>query len=205
MVTKTVLSMLYADDAGAASSVTIKNISGNSGAQTYGVMKDGAMVYIVKVVTGEGISGTHPASSKRFTLANEAMCASGIAPKLVGQGGDFHIEEAAGSGAMKDYFHFDWDKLTPTALATLLAKIHASPTDWYTPLREEYIKARDPKIAAVFTKAPPQSPGWNLPMWGLETGWILLGVGGCHHPPPPHPSGTLGARPGRRGLSHHAC
>ena len=55
-------------------------------------------------------------------------------------------------------------------------RVHSTPTDWWAPLQAEFL-GRDPKLAAILSKAPPYAPCWNLPWSGYDTGMVILGKG----------------------------
>ena len=67
-------------DPSVGTQLTVKDISGNSGAQTYVCLKDQIPQCIVKVVSGGGIMDSHPNTHARVKEAAEAMRTHGIAP-----------------------------------------------------------------------------------------------------------------------------
>ena len=88
-------------------SLTIKDISGNSGARTYLCIEDETPRCIIKVQSGGGIMDSHPNTFLRVQVASQVMRESGLAPPILMRGKDFHIEASAGKSVMRDYFHFD--------------------------------------------------------------------------------------------------
>ena len=159
-----------------ASRVTVKDISGNSGARTYLCLVEDVPSCIVKIQTGSGIMDSHPNTHARVTAAADVMRAHHLAPQIIMKGVDFHVEESAGVSVMKDFFHFDPELAPPDKLAQLLAKIHALPTNWYEPLKERFLN-RDARLGNIIRDAPESAPGWCLPWSGFDTGMLLLGVG----------------------------
>jgi len=111
-----------------------------------------------------------------MAAATAALRASSIAPTLLMAGPDFYVEAAAGSSVMQDFFHFDHEKAPRDALAQLLARVHAGPTDWFAPLKAEFI-ARDPVLGGLAERAPSYSPIWHLPVSGIDTGKLVMGMG----------------------------
>jgi len=166
------------------SAFAIKNCSGQSGAKTYLVSSSepAAPRCIVKVAGADGEKPAlfnHANSRKRMVAGARAFRASGVAPQLLVTGPDFHVEAAVGTSVLKDFFTFDTSAETGVALkevAGLLARVHATSTDWWAPLQAEFL-ARDPALAAVLAKAPPYAPCWNLPWSGYDTGMVVLGKG----------------------------
>ena len=156
--------------------LSVKDVSGNSGAKTFICKEGNSPRCIVKVSGDESIMNSHPNTIARVTAATEAMRKQGIAPPILMKGSDFHIEASAGISVMQDFFHFD-PKLAPAdKLAALLAKVHSTPIDWYTPLKKTFLE-RDPALGAILRSIPPYSPGWCLPWSGFDTGMPVLGVG----------------------------
>ena len=166
---------LYPDE-GADVKLSVKDISGNSGARTYLCSREDTPVCIVKVTSGGGIMDSHPNTSARVNAAAEVMREHGIAPPVLMRGTDFHVEASAGSSVMQDFFHFDPNLAPMSALARLLAKLHALPTDWYDPLKERFLQ-RDSALADILRGAPDHAHCWCLPWSGFDTGMLLLGVG----------------------------
>ena len=165
-----------ADGTTSTPKLSVKDISGNSGAKTYLCLDGELPRCIVKVQSGGGIMDSHPNTAARVGAAASVMRAEGIAPPVIMRGADFHVEASAGTSVMKDFFHFDEDLAPPAALAGLLAKLHALPVDWYDALKDTFLK-RDPAIAAMLKDAPDYAPCWCLPWTGLDTGMPVLGVG----------------------------
>ena len=165
-----------ADSEAGAPALSVKDISGNSGAKTYVCLDGDIPRCIVKVQSGGGIMDSHPNTAARVSAAATVMRAEGIAPPVIMKGADFHVEASAGTSVMKDFFHFDEALAPPAALAELLAKLHALPIDWYAPLKDQFLK-RDPTIATILKDAPEHAPCWCLPWTGLDTGMPVLGVG----------------------------
>ena len=165
-----------ADGTTSTPELSVKDISGNSGAKTYLCLDGELPRCIVKVQSGGGIMDSHPNTAARVGAAASVMRAEGIAPPVIMRGADFHVEASAGTSVMKDFFHFDEDLAPPAALAGLLAKLHALPVDWYDALKDTFLQ-RDPAIAAMLKDAPDYAPCWCLPWTGLDTGMPVLGVG----------------------------
>ena len=165
-----------ADGTTSTPELSVKDISGNSGAKTYLCLDGELPRCIVKVQSGGGIMDSHPNTAARVSAAASVMRAEGIAPPVIMRGADFHVEASAGTSVMKDFFHFDEDLAPPAALAGLLAKLHALPVDWYDALKDTFLQ-RDPSIAAILKDAPDYAPCWCLPWTGLDTGMPVLGVG----------------------------
>ena len=165
-----------ADGTASTPKLSVKDISGNSGAKTYLCLDGELPRCIVKVQSGGGIMDSHPNTAARVDAAATVMRAEGIAPPVIMKGADFHVEASAGTSVMKDFFHFDEDLAPPAALAGLLAKLHALPVDWYAALKDTFLQ-RDPAIAAMLKDAPDYAPCWCLPWTGLDTGMPVLGVG----------------------------
>lgn len=154
----------------------VKDVSGNSGAQTFICMEGNSPRCIVKVSGSDGIMNSHPNTIARVNAATVVMRQHGIAPPILMKGSDFHIESSAGVSVMQDFFHFDPKLAPPDKLASLLAKIHSAPIDWYSSLKQTFLD-RDPILGAILRSIPPHSPGWCLPWSGFDTGMPVLGVG----------------------------
>ena len=163
-------------DSPSPAELSVKDISGNSGAQTFLCSRSGVPLCIVKVSSGGGIMDSHPNTHARVGAAAAAMRDHGIAPPILMQGQDFHVERSAGTSVMKDFFHFEPSLAPPEALAALLARLHAVPTDWYAPLRETFLR-RDLRLEAIIRPQPDHAPCWSLPWSGFDTGMLMLGVG----------------------------
>ncbi|HCH66737.1 MAG TPA: hypothetical protein DFR83_28295 [Deltaproteobacteria bacterium] len=159
-----------------AVALDVKDISGNSGARTYLCRRDGTPMCIVKVVSGGGIMDSHENTHRRVHAGTEAMRSYGIAPPVLMRGADFHVERSAGTSVMQDYFHFDPERAPFEKVAALMARLHAAPTDWYTPLRSDFLQ-RDPALYAILGQASDHAPAWCLPWSGFDTGMPVLGVG----------------------------
>ena len=159
-----------------AQDLELKDISGNSGARTLLCLLHSVPQCIVKIQSGGGIMDSHPNTLTRVQAAAEVMRANGIAPPVLMRGTDFHIEATAGVSVMKDFFHFDHELASPEALAQLMAQLHALPTEWYTPLKEQFLQ-RDPTLGDILRQADAHAPCWCLPWSGIDTGMLLLGVG----------------------------
>ena len=154
--------------------IELADSSGRSGARSFLLKRGGEAVALCKI-EGESVLSSHPNTPKRTAAAREALRTQGLAPKLLLQGPDFHVEAAAGGSVMKDFFHFK-DDLPPAQLAQLLARFHACPTGWFAPLRELFL-ARDPELGKLLAGAPPHSTCWHLPFSGLDTGKVVMGMG----------------------------
>lgn len=160
----------------AHSSLSIRDVSGNSGSKTY-LCSDGELPKcIVKVSSGNSIINSHPLTIKRVNDATEALRKNKIAPEILMRGEDFHVELSAGTSVMKDFFHFEDDLAPPAELASLMAKLHSTPTEWYDSLKSKFLD-RDPKIANILIDVPSHAPVWCLPWSGIDTGMPVLGVG----------------------------
>jgi len=155
--------------------ITLKESSGRSGARAFLVSNEDRVLALIKVQGDSGLN-SHLNTQQRMKAATEALRDHGIAPSVLMIGPDFYVEASAGTSVMKDFFHFDHDKAPCEDLAQLLARVHAAPIDWWTPLKEAYI-ARDPAIAGILGKAPPYAPVWNLPFSGIDTGKLVMGMG----------------------------
>ena len=156
--------------------LSVNDVSGNSGAKTYICHEDGFSKCIVKINDGESIMNSHPNTTARVAAATKVLREHGIAPSILMNGIDFHIERSAGNSVMKDFFNFKSELAPPDKLAELLAKIHSVPTNWYTPLKESFLD-RDPILAAILSPMPSHAPCWCLPWSAFDTGLPVLGVG----------------------------
>ena len=91
----------------AHSSLSIRDVSGNSGSKTY-LCSDGELPKcIVKVSSGDSIMNSHPLTIRRVNDATEALRKNKIAPVILMRGEDFHVELSSGTSVMKDFFHFE--------------------------------------------------------------------------------------------------
>ena len=156
--------------------LSVKDVSGNSGAKTFICSQGNIPRCIVKVADKKSIMNSHPNTISRVTAATKVMREHGIAPPILIKGLDFHIELSAGTSVMKDFFHFNPEFSPPEKLAKLLAKIHSAPTDWYEPLKEIFLN-RDKNLGAILRPMPSHAPCWCLPWSGYDTGMPVLGVG----------------------------
>ena len=160
----------------AHSSLSIRDVSGNSGSKTY-LCSDGELPKcIVKVSSGDSIMNSHPLTIRRVNDATEALRKNKIAPVILMRGEDFHVELSSGTSVMKDFFHFEDNLAPPAELAGLMAKLHSTPIEWYDSLKSKFLD-RDPKIADILSDVPPHAPVWCLPWSGIDTGMPVLGVG----------------------------
>ena len=155
-------------------SITVKECSGRSGAAGFLLSKAGLPVIMLKITGGSSLH-THPATSKRIGAATKVLREVNNAPAMLLVGPDFYAEAAAGTSVMKDFFHFQ-DDCTGAEIASLLARFHATPTGWFTPLRGEYVE-RDASVAPVLRAAPLHSQCWHLPWSGIDTGKVVMGMG----------------------------
>lgn len=156
--------------------LSVKDVSGNSGAKTFICNQEKTPRCIVKVAEQKSIMNSHPNTISRVTAATTVMREHGVAPAIIVKGLDFHIELSAGTSVMKDFFHFNPEFAPPEKLAKLLAKIHSAPTYWYDPLKEIFLD-RDEHLGAILRPIPPHAPCWCLPWSGYDTGMPVLGVG----------------------------
>ncbi len=156
--------------------LSVRDVSGNSGAKTYICHQDNIPSCIVKVLGNESIMSSHPNTISRVNSATNVMRAHGIAPAILMRGPDFHIELSAGNSVMKDFFHFNSKLAPPEKLAKLLAKIHLAPIDWYKPLKEKFLN-RDHNLETILRPIPSYAPCWCLPWSGFDTGMPVLGAG----------------------------
>ena len=160
----------------AHSSLSVRDVSGNSGSKTY-LCSDGKFPKcIVKVSSGNSIMNSHPFTIKRVNDATEALRKNKIAPEILMRGEDFHVELSSGISVMKDFFHFEDNLAPPADLAGLMAKLHSTPTEWYESLKSKFLN-RDTQIADILSGVPSHAPVWCLPWSGIDTGMPVLGVG----------------------------
>ena len=155
--------------------IDMNDCSGKGGGKVYIVQRAGSVPekVILKINSEQSSSSI---SSDRMQAAVTAIQRAGLVPPTMHKGEDWCIEPFLGVSVAKDRFHFN-EKLAPVKeLATLLAKIHAIPTDWYEPFRAR-VTARDPRLTELLKKSPPHSHVWNPFGWGLENGMVFLGGG----------------------------
>lgn len=160
----------------AHSSISVVDVSGNSGSKTYLCSDEKVPKCIVKVSSGDSIMNSHKFTIERVKAATDALRASKVAPPILMKGGDFHIELSAGTSVMKDFFNFRSELAPPEKLAKLLALIHSVSTEWYQPLKSKYLE-RDNAISEILSGIPDYAPAWCLPWSGFDTGMPILGVG----------------------------
>ena len=156
--------------------LSVKDVSGNSGAKTYICNEEEVPKCIVKVKSGDSIMNSHPHTTARVAAATKVLRGHGVAPPILMEGHDFHIERSAGTSVMKDFFHFDQNLAPPENVAKLLAKVHSSPISWYEPLKRKFLE-RDLTLKGILGPLPPYAPCWCLPWSGFDTGMPILGVG----------------------------
>ena len=156
--------------------LSVKDVSGNSGAKTYICNEAEVPKCIVKVKSVDSIMNSHPNTTARVAAATKVLRGHGIAPPILMEGHDFHIERSAGTSVMKDFFHFDQNLAPPENVAKLLAKVHSSPISWYEPLKRKFLE-RDLTLKGILEPLPPYAPCWCLPWSGFDTGMPILGVG----------------------------
>ena len=159
--------------------LSIKDVSGNSGAKTFICSEGEIPKCIVKVKGNESIMSSHPNTFKRVLAATENLRSNGIAPPIVLHGADFHIERSAGISVMEDFFHFNQKIAPPEKVAKLLAKLHSIPIDCYQNLKNEFLE-QDLNISSILKPMPPFAPCWCLPWSGFDTQMPVLGVGNPH-------------------------
>ena len=156
--------------------LSIKDVSGNSGAKTFICMDDEVPKCIVKVKGDNSIMSSHPNTEKRVVLATEVLRKHNIAPSILMRGADFHIEKSSGISVMDDFFHFNSELAPPEKIAKLLAKLHSVPIEWYTDLKTEFLY-RDKRLKSILESMPSYAPCWCLPWSAFDTGMPVLGVG----------------------------
>ena len=156
--------------------LSVKDVSGNSGAKTFICNQEKITKCIVKVAENRSIMNSHSNTISRVTAATKVLREHGIAPAILMKGLDFHIEQSAGTSVMSDFFHFNPEFAPPEKLAKLLAKMHSAPTYWYDPLKEIFLD-RDKRLGAILRPIPSHAPCWCLPWSGYDTGMPVLGVG----------------------------
>ena len=156
--------------------LSIKDVSGNSGAKTFICMDDEVPKCIVKVKGDNSIMSSHPNTEKRVVLATEVLRKHNIAPSILMRGADFHIEKSSGISVMDDFFHFNSELAPPEKIAKLLAKLHSVPIEWYTDLKTEFLY-RDKQLKSILESMPSYAPCWCLPWSAFDTGMPVLGVG----------------------------
>ena len=156
--------------------LSIKDVSGNSGAKTFICMDDEVPKCIVKVKGDDSIMSSHPNTEKRVVLATEVLRKHNIAPSILMRGADFHIEKSSGISVMDDFFHFNSELAPPEKIAKLLAKLHSVPIEWYTDLKTEFLY-RDKQLKSILESMPSYAPCWCLPWSAFDTGMPVLGVG----------------------------
>ena len=154
----------------------VRDVSGNSGAQTFICLENNVPKCIVKVKGTESIMSSHPNTEKRVLLATEMLRENNIAPPILMRGSDFHIEKSSGISVKDDFFHFNSELAPPEKIAKLLAKLHSVPTEWYTDLRNEFL-SRDEQLKSVLQPMPSYAPCWCLPWSAFDTGMPVLGAG----------------------------
>ena len=156
--------------------LSIKDVSGNSGAKTFICSEGEIPKCIVKVKGNESIMSSHSNTFKRVLAATEILRSNGIAPPIVLHGEDFHIERSAGISVMEDFFHFNQKIAPPEKVAKLIANLHSTPIDWYQNLKNEFLE-QDLNISSIIKPMPPFAPCWCLPWSGFDTQMPVLGVG----------------------------
>ncbi len=156
--------------------LTIKDASGNSGAKTFICFKRDIPKCIIKVRASDSIMSSHPNTKKRVDAATEILRQNAIAPPILVNGGDFHIEKSAGIPAMKDFFHFNEKVAPPNRVAHLLSKLHSVPIDWYEPLKKEFLH-QDKTVFSILKAMPPHAPCWCLPWSAFDTFTPVMGAG----------------------------
>ena len=156
--------------------LSIRDVSGNSGAKTFICSEGDIPKCIVKVKGNESIMSSHSNTFKRVLAATEILRSNRIAPPIVLHGADFHIERSAGISVMEDFFHFNQKIAPPEKVAKLLAKLHSTPIDWYQNLKNEFLE-QDLNISSILKPMPPFAPCWCLPWSGFDTQMPVLGVG----------------------------
>ena len=141
-----------ADGTTSTPELSVKDISGNSGAKTY-LCLDGDCLDASSKSRVAAVSWTLiPTPQARVGAAASVMRAEGIAPPVIMRGADFHVEASAGTSVMKDFSTSMKTWLRRQRMAGLLAKLHALPVDWYDALKDTFLK-RDPAIAAMLKDA----------------------------------------------------
>ena len=140
--------------------LSIKDVSGNSGAKTFICFDDEVPKCIVKVKGDDSIMSSHPNTEKRVVLATEVLRKHSIAPSILMRGADFHIEKSSGISVMDDFFHFNSELAPPEKIAKLLAKLHSVPTEWYTDLKREFLN-RDTRLKSILESMPSYAPCWG--------------------------------------------
>ncbi len=136
--------------------LSVKDVSGNSGAKTYICNEAEVPKCIVKVKSVDSIMNSHPNTTARVAAATKVLRGHGVAPPILMEGHDFHIERSAGTSVMKDFFHFDQNLAPPENVAKLLAKVHSSPISWYEPLKRKFLE-RDLTLKVECSAFHPES------------------------------------------------
>eukprot|EP01052_Picozoa_sp_SAG31_P003369 SAG31_NODE_128_length_23532_cov_21.204754_14_plen_431_part_00 len=159
--------------------VQLEDKSGGGGGKVYfASAKDVTPGKVVVKILGENAS--FPLAQKRMEAGVEALRASGLIRPCLAVGPDWTAEAFAGDAVSAGGpFKFEETRAPPDALGKLLAKLHATPTQWYEPYREATIN-RDPKLAEMLRAVPDHSHAWQPVPWGLETGLACTGAGFPH-------------------------
>ena len=155
--------------------LSIKDVSGNSGAKTFICSEGEIPKCIVKVKGNESIMSSHPNTLNVFQQQQKILALMELLPNSF-TWADFHIEKSAGISVMEDFFHFNQKIAPPEKVAKLLAKLHSTPIDWYQNLKNEFLE-QDLNISSILKPMPPFAPCWCLPWSGFDTQMPVLGVG----------------------------
>ena len=156
--------------------LSVKDVSGNSGAKTFICSTGEVPKCIIKVKASDSIMSSHPNTQKRILAATNILRQSSIAPPILMVGRDFHIEKSAGISVMKDFFHFNEELASPRKIARLLSQLHSVPINWYDSLKEEFLN-QDPTLNSILSPMPIHAPCWCLPWSALDTLMPVMGVG----------------------------
>ena len=156
--------------------LSVKDVSGNSGAKTFICSTGEVPKCIIKVKASDSIMSSHPNTQKRVLAATRILRQSSVAPPILMNGGDFHIERSAGISVMKDFFHFNEELASPRKIARLLSQIHSVPINWYDSLKEEFLN-QDPTLNSILSPMPIHAPCWCLPWSAFDTLMPVMGVG----------------------------
>ena len=167
--------LIYGHKAG-KEMLSIKDVSGNSGAKTFVCSSQKGPKCIIKVKVSNSIMSSHPNTKKRVDAATEVLRRNAIAPPILMNGGDFHIEKSAGISVMKDFFHFDEAFAPPDKVAYLLSKLHSVPTNWYNSLKKEFLD-QNKTVCSILQPMPAYAPCWCLPWSAFDTFMPVMGVG----------------------------
>ena len=159
----------------ALSDVEMRDVSGKGGGRVF-ILTSASSRPARVVLKIKSLQASAGISTDRMESATAVFRAHRLLPETIHAGEDWSLEPFLGADVKQGFMSFDPERAPLPAVARLLARIHALPTDWYAPLRARTV-ARDPRLQPILEAAPHHAHCWCPWPLGLENGMVFMGGG----------------------------